>query len=126
STSQAMAGMMYDGVHEQLLLLADDVEVDPAHGAGSMCGRHMSKETSSTIGDQRKFNYALKPMSKGEFVSMMTTDLPEAPPYFSKDYEINRTGAAALVAFLRPASLSPKTVRNIAALGPLVIGVSFA
>src|SRR6266705_1111145 len=53
-TSQAMAGMMYDSLHAKLLLLADNVEVYPAHGAGSMCGRNMSKETSSTIGDQRK------------------------------------------------------------------------
>src|SRR6266567_7099114 len=122
-TSQAMAGMMYDSLHAKLLLLADNVEVYPAHGAGSMCGRNMSKETSSTIGDQRKFNYALKPMSKEEFVAMMTTDLPEAPPYFSQDAEINRTGAAALEALTRPAALSPQDVRKLAALGHVVLDV---
>jgi glyoxylase-like metal-dependent hydrolase (beta-lactamase superfamily II)/rhodanese-related sulfurtransferase len=125
-TSQVMAGMMYDSLHEKLLLLADNVEVYPAHGAGSMCGRNLSKETSSTIGDQRKFNYALKPMSKAEFVSMMTTDLPEAPPYFSKDAEINRTGAAALEALPRPAALSPQDVRELAALGHVVLDVRSA
>ena len=57
----------------------------------------MSKETSSTIGEQRKFNYALKPMSKDEFVHMMTVDLPEAPSYFPNDAEINRTGARDLL-----------------------------
>jgi hypothetical protein len=67
-----MAEMMYDTLHGKLLKLPDEVEVYPAHGAGSMCGRNMSKETSSTIGEQRKFNYALKPMSKEEFVKLMT------------------------------------------------------
>jgi hydroxyacylglutathione hydrolase len=83
----------------------------------------MSKDTSSTIGDQRKFNYALKPMSKDEFVSMMTTDLPEAPPYFSKDAEINRAGAAPLGALTRPAALPAQDVRKLAALGHVVLDV---
>jgi hydroxyacylglutathione hydrolase len=125
-TSQVMAGMMYDSLHEKILKLDDVVEVYPAHGAGSMCGRNLSPETSSTIGDQRKFNYALKPMSKDEFVSMMTTDLPEAPPYFSKDAEINRTGAAPLEALPRPAALSPQDVRKLTALGHLVLDVRSA
>ena len=79
-----MAGMMYDSLHEKLLRLDDAVEVFPAHGAGSMCGRNLSTETSSTIGEQRKFNYALQPMTKEEFIKLMTTDLPEAPAYFSR------------------------------------------
>src|SRR5919202_1473513 len=80
-TPQQMAGMMYESLHEKLLRLDDSVEVWPAHGAGSMCGRNISKETSSTIGSQRRFNYALAPMSKDEFVRIMTADLPEAPAY---------------------------------------------
>src|SRR6266481_8137675 len=95
-TPQMMAAMMYDSLHQKLLQLDDVVEVYPAHGAGSMCGRNMSQETSSTIGEQRKFNYALRPMSKDQFVSLLTTDLPEAPAYFSKDAEINRSGTAPL------------------------------
>jgi len=95
-TPQMMAEMMYDSLHGKLLKLPDEVEVYPAHGAGSMCGRNMSKETSSTIGEQRNFNYALKPMSKEEFVTMMTADLPEAPVYFPRDAEINRSGAREL------------------------------
>src|SRR5262249_54920085 len=67
-TAEAMAGMLYDSLHEKLLRLDDQVEVYPAHGAGSMCGRNLSSETSSTIGAQRQFNYALKPMSRDEFV----------------------------------------------------------
>ncbi|HEX3251239.1 MAG TPA: rhodanese-like domain-containing protein [Pyrinomonadaceae bacterium] len=109
-TSQVMAEMMYDSLHGKLLKLPDEVEVYPAHGAGSMCGRNMSKETSSTIGEQRKFNYALKPMSKDEFVQMMTADLPEAPSYFPKDAEINRSGARGLSELQPPRALTPQQV----------------
>jgi glyoxylase-like metal-dependent hydrolase (beta-lactamase superfamily II)/rhodanese-related sulfurtransferase len=112
-TPQMMAAMMYDTLHEKLLKLSDDVEVYPAHGAGSMCGKNMSKETSSTIGQQRRFNYALQPMSKDAFVEMMTTELPEAPAYFPKDAEINRTGAAALNQLKRPAALTAEEVLNL-------------
>jgi glyoxylase-like metal-dependent hydrolase (beta-lactamase superfamily II)/rhodanese-related sulfurtransferase len=107
-TPQMMAEMMYDSLHGKLLKLPDEVEVYPAHGAGSMCGRNMSKETSSTIGEQRKFNYALKPMSKEEFVTMMTADLPEAPIYFPKDAEINRAGARGLSELQPPQALTPQ------------------
>jgi len=68
----------------------------PAHGAGSACGRNISAETSSTIGMQRRTNYALRPMTREAFVAMMTTDLPPAPPYFSHDAEMNRAGALPL------------------------------
>src|SRR5438445_8927173 len=110
-----MAGMMYETLHEKLLKLPDEVEVYPAHGAGSMCGRNMSKETSSTLGEQRRSNYALKPMSKEEFVSMMTTDLPEAPVYFPRDAEINRTGAQGLDALPPPVPLSAQEIRRLSA-----------
>jgi rhodanese-related sulfurtransferase len=121
-----MAAMMYDSLHQQLMQLSDDVEVYPAHGAGSMCGRSMSNETSSTIGDQRKFNYALKPMSKAQFVSMMTTDLPDAPAYFPRDAEINRTGAMPLDALPRPAGFSADDVRTLVAHDQVVLDVRSA
>ena len=111
-TPQMMAEMMYDSLHGKLLKLPDEVEVYPAHGAGSMCGRNMSKETWSTIGEQRKFNYALKPMSKEDFVTMMTADLPEAPIYFPKDAEINRSGARGLSELQPPQALTPQQVQK--------------
>lgn len=114
-TPQTMAEMMYDSLHGKILKLPDEVEVYPAHGAGSMCGKNMSKETSSTIGEQRKFNYALKPMSKDEFVTMMTADLPEAPVYFPKDAEINRSGARGLSELQPPQSLTPQQVQQLRA-----------
>jgi hydroxyacylglutathione hydrolase len=125
-TSQMMAAMMYDTLHEKLLKLPDEMEVYPAHGAGSMCGRNMSKETSSTIGEQRKFNYALKPMAKDEFVRMMTANLDDAPSYFPKDAEINRRGAAALSDVASPRSLTPEEVRKLAANGHVILDVRSA
>ena len=125
-TPEMMAGMMYDSLHEKLLRLDDAVEVYPAHGAGSMCGRNMSQETSSTIGEQKKLNYALTPMTKDAFINMMTVDLPPAPDYFSKDAEINRTGAATLAEIARPAALSPFEVEALAKAGHVVLDVRSA
>src|SRR5439155_10897101 len=95
-TPQQMASMMYDSVHGKLLALPDDVEVWPAHGAGSACGRNISTETSSTIGLQRRTNWALQPMTRDEFVSAMTTDLPAPPAYFARGAELNRLGPRPL------------------------------
>jgi glyoxylase-like metal-dependent hydrolase (beta-lactamase superfamily II)/rhodanese-related sulfurtransferase len=125
-TPQMMAEMMYDSLHGKLLKLPDEVEVYPAHGAGSMCGRNMSKETSSTIGEQRKFNYALKPMSKDEFVTMMTADLPEAPVYFPKDAEINRAGARGLSELQPPQPLTPQQVLELKDQGHVLLDVRSA
>jgi len=122
-TPQMMAEMMYESLHGKLLELPDDVEVFPAHGAGSMCGRNMSKETSSTIGEQRKFNYALRPMSKEEFVTMMTADLPEAPSYFPKDAEINRSGARGLSELQPPQPLSPPEVLQLREQGHVLLDI---
>jgi len=125
-TPQMMAEMMYESLHGKLLKLPDEVEVYPAHGAGSMCGKNMSKETSSTIGEQRKFNYALKPMSKDEFVAMMTADLPEAPLYFPKDAEINRSGARELAELQPPAPVTPQQVLEMRDQGHVLLDVRSA
>jgi hydroxyacylglutathione hydrolase len=122
-TAEQMAAMLYDSLHKKLMKLDDAVEVYPAHGAGSMCGRNISKETSSTIGEQRRFNYALKPMPKDDFVRMMTVDLPEAPAYFPRDAEINRTGAASLEELPRPRELSPEEASSLARQGHLILDV---
>src|SRR5215207_3376864 len=125
-TPQMMAEMMYDSLHGKLLKLPDEVEVYPAHGAGSMCGRNMSKETSSTIGEQRNFNYALKQMSKEDFVTMMTADLPEAPVYFPKDAEINRSGARGLSELQPPEALTPQQVVSMRDDGHVLLDVRSA
>ena len=120
-TAQDLAGMLYDSLHQKLLTLPDSVEVYPAHGAGSLCGRNISSETSSTIGQQRQFNYALKPMPKEEFVRMMTTDLPEAPQYFARDVAINRGGAAELAELPDPAALEARDVEALQKKGAIVL-----
>src|SRR5215204_2395284 len=125
-TPQMLAEMMYESLHGKLLKLPDEVEVYPAHGAGSMCGRNMSNETSSTIGEQRKFNYALKPMSKEAFVAMMSADLAEAPVYFPRDMEINRSGARGLAELQPPTSLTPQQVLGLRDAGHVLLDVRSA
>ena len=119
-TSEQMAGMLYESLHGKLLKLDDCVEVYPAHGAGSLCGRNIAKETSSTIGEQRQFNYELKPIPKEDFVRMMTSDLPEVPEYFPRDAELNRLGATALGDLAKPVALSPDEIDDV---GDLILDV---
>jgi hydroxyacylglutathione hydrolase len=95
-TPQQLAGMLYDSLHGKLMTLPDDVVVYPAHGAGSLCGRNMRAERSSTIGTERLTNYALQIKSRDQFVRELTANLPARPDYFLQDAEINREGASAL------------------------------
>lgn len=122
-TAEQMAGMLYDSLHNKLLRLDDAVEVYPAHGAGSLCGRNMSKETSSTIGEQRRFNYALRLTAKDEFIQAVTADQPEVPAYFPKDAEINRAGAPPLEELARPAALAPAEVNDLRQKGYVILDV---
>jgi len=121
-TPQQMAAMLYDSLHEKLLALDDAVEVWPAHGAGSACGKNISKDRSSTIGMQRRLNYALRPMSREAFVEMMTSDLAAPPRYFPMDAEINRRGARALDD-LAARALTAAEVREHVERGAVVLDV---
>ena len=89
-SADALGRLLYDSVHEKLLPLPDDTVVYPGHGAGSMCGKQIGEDTISTIGIQRRYNYALQPMSREAFVRIVTADQPEAPAYFSHDAVLNR------------------------------------
>jgi glyoxylase-like metal-dependent hydrolase (beta-lactamase superfamily II)/rhodanese-related sulfurtransferase len=93
----ALAGALHDSLG-RLLALPDDVLVYPAHGAGSLCGRNLAKETVSTIGEQRRGNHALQPMARERFIALVTSDLPPAPPYFAHDVALNRDGHATVAA----------------------------
>ena len=95
-TPQQLAGLLYDSLHNKLLTLPNDVQVYPAHGAGSLCGRNMRSERSSTIGTERLTNYALQIKSRDEFIRQLTTNLPARPEYFLEDAAINRAGAPSL------------------------------
>jgi glyoxylase-like metal-dependent hydrolase (beta-lactamase superfamily II)/rhodanese-related sulfurtransferase len=95
-TPEQLAEIMYQSIHEKLLILPDDTEIFPAHGAGSLCGRQMSSESSSTIGKQRRSNYALLARTSEEFVRLLTDNLPARPEYFEREVDLNRRGAAPL------------------------------
>lgn len=84
-----LGGLLFDSLQSKLLPLPDASLVYPAHGAGSLCGRAISKETVSTIGEQRRLNYALQSMSKETFIGLVTADQPDAPPYFVYDAVLN-------------------------------------
>jgi hydroxyacylglutathione hydrolase len=88
--------MLYQSIHEKLLILPDETEIFPAHGAGSLCGRQMSSESSSTIGKQRQTNYALLAPTCEEFVHLLTDSLPARPEYFAREVDLNRRGASPL------------------------------
>ena len=88
-TAQDLGAHLYDSLHDKLLKLPDETLVYPAHGAGSLCGKQLSSDTVSSLGDQRRFNYALQPMSKEEFIRLVTADQPDAPPYFTFDAILN-------------------------------------
>ncbi len=91
-TKEDLAGYLYDSLHNKILPLADDVIIYPGHGAGSACGKNMSKETVSTIGKQRLFNYALQAKTKEQFIEEVTFGLTPPPQYFPKNALMNKLG----------------------------------
>jgi glyoxylase-like metal-dependent hydrolase (beta-lactamase superfamily II)/rhodanese-related sulfurtransferase len=114
-TADELADMLYDSITNKLVKLPDTTLVYPAHGAGSMCGKSLSKETVSTIGEQKKFNYALQPMSREAFKQIVTADQPEAPDYFVHDAILNRKERAALHDAMEK-QLQPLAVDEVLAL----------
>ena len=84
-----LGGLLYESLRAKLLPLPDSCLVFPAHGAGSLCGKALSRETVSTIGEERRSNYALQAMPKNTFVDLVTADQPDAPPYFTYDAVLN-------------------------------------
>jgi len=113
-SANQLGSMLYDSVHK-LLGLPDASLVYPAHGAGSLCGKAISKETVSTLGEQRRLNYALQPMSREEFVKVVTADQPDAPPYFTYDAVLNSEERPTLDEALAR-EMNPLTVDAVLAL----------
>jgi glyoxylase-like metal-dependent hydrolase (beta-lactamase superfamily II)/rhodanese-related sulfurtransferase len=116
-----LAAMLYDSLHQKLLKLPDEVEVFPAHGAGSLCGRAMSQDRSSTIGRERRTNYALQAKDKASFVELLTAELPDRPKYFATDVEINRAGAPLLSDLRELQALTPQEVLVAQERGAIVL-----
>lgn len=111
-TAQEMAGLLFDSLYEKILPLPDETEVYPAHGAGSLCGKSLSKEIWSTLGQQRKMNYALQPMSKEEFIKIVAADQPEVPAYFPQSAAQNLKGSSSLEDLPRPEAMTSDDIEN--------------
>ena len=122
-TPAQLAGMLYDSLHSKLMALPDSVLVYPAHGAGSLCGKNMRAERSSTIGTERLTNYALQIKSREEFVAQLTSNLPARPEYFLKDAEINRTGASALADLPPLRAIAPSELHTMLDAGEIALDV---
>jgi glyoxylase-like metal-dependent hydrolase (beta-lactamase superfamily II)/rhodanese-related sulfurtransferase len=120
-TPQQLAELLYRSLHEKLLTLPDETEIFPAHGAGSLCGRQMSSESSSTIGKQRHSNYALLAKSSEDFVHLLTDNLPARPEYFVQQVDLNRRGAAPLSELPPLAALSAPEVLELQREGAVVV-----
>jgi hydroxyacylglutathione hydrolase len=120
-TPRQLAALLYQSLHEKLLALPDDTEIFPAHGAGSLCGRHMSSESSSTIGKQRQSNYALLARTSEEFVHLLTDNLPAAPEYFAQEVDLNRRGAGSLSQLPALAAFTAQEVLRLQNEGAVVV-----
>jgi glyoxylase-like metal-dependent hydrolase (beta-lactamase superfamily II) len=124
-TPQELAGILYDSLHAKVMTLPDETEIYPAHGAGSLCGRQLSSESSSTIGRQKQTNYALLARSKEEFVSLLTDQMPTRPEYFARDVDMNRRGAVALSELPVLEAYRAEQVIELQAEGALVVDTRF-
>ena len=122
-TPQQLAGMLYDSLHHKLMALPDQVLVYPAHGAGSLCGRNMRAERSSTIGTERLTNYALQIRDRDEFIRQTTSNLPARPDYFLEDAAINRTGATALNELPQLTAISAAELKQMLDRGAVALDV---
>ena len=120
-TPQQLAAIMYHSIHEKLLTLPDDTQIFPAHGAGSLCGRQMSSESSSTIGKQRETNYALLARSSEEFVHLLTDNLPAAPEYFVQEVDLNRKGATPMSQLPELTALTASEVECLQREGAIIV-----
>ena len=95
-SSEELAGILYDSIQQKIMPLADHILVYPAHGPGSSCGKNLGPNTHSTIGDEKKSNYALQPQDRETFINAVTTGLNAAPVYFAINAKINQTGYSEL------------------------------
>ena len=115
-TQEDLAGMLYDSLRNKIMTLPDDVIVYPAHGAGSACGKNMSKETFDTLGHQKQVNYALQNISKQAFIKELTTGILPPPQYFAKNAMLNKMGYDSIDDVMNKGSkaLSPGEVEQLA------------
>lgn len=122
-TREELAGLLYDSLNTKIKTLPDEVIVYPAHGPGSACGKNIGKETFSTIGEQKKFNYAMKDQSREEFIAKVTDGILPPPAYFFEDARINREGYRAIDAVIakNKKALTASEVKDWRRKGALVL-----
>jgi rhodanese-related sulfurtransferase/glyoxylase-like metal-dependent hydrolase (beta-lactamase superfamily II) len=120
-TPRELARILFRSLHDKLLKLPDETIIYPAHGAGSLCGKQMSAESSSTIGAQKRSNYALLAPGEDEFVSLLTDSMPARPEYFAREVELNRQGAAPLSELGEMPALGPDDVVRLQGEGAIVV-----
>lgn len=120
-TAEELGRQLYDSIQHKLMGLADEVRVFPAHGAGSACGKNLSTELQSTIGQQRLFNYACQPMDVEQFIAIVTAGQPAAPEYFVYDAILNRKNRDVLAAGRQAPALDVAALANARASGAKVI-----
>ncbi len=111
-TREELASMLYDSLNNKIKTLPDNTIIYPAHGPGSACGKNIGKETYSTIGEQKKFNYALKPLSREEFIHQVTDGILPPPQYFFEDARINKSGYEPIDVVMK-ANQNPLTVNRV-------------
>lgn len=112
SSTSDLARAMYRTIHDKLLALSDSVTVMPAHGAGSSCGKNLSTELTSTLGEQRTNNPSVQPMTEEAFVAMLTAGQPATPAYFASDAEMNKRVHPLLQPGRRIPAMAPRHVRE--------------
>ena len=124
-TAEELGSQLFDSLRNKLMTLPDETLVYPAHGAGSMCGKKLSSDTVSTLGKQRWENYALQPMTKEEFIKLVTAGQPEVPAYFGYDAQMNREAHLTLEEVLKNSfhSLSANAVMEHQRNGAQVLDV---
>lgn len=120
-TAEELGAMLFDSLHDQLLTLPDATRVFPGHGAGSACGKNLSTETSSTIGEQRTTNYALAPMGRDAFIDVVTDGQTAPPAYFSFDATLNREIRPILDEDAAPPALTIEDVIRLQRRGAVVL-----
>jgi hydroxyacylglutathione hydrolase len=117
----ALAGKLYDSLHEKILTLPEEVKIYPAHGAGSLCGRAISDAPFSLVGQERRLNWAMQIKDRTEFVRQMTANLPDRPAYFSYDVGVNLQGAPPLSSVPFPEEIDERQLKDVARKGTAVL-----
>jgi glyoxylase-like metal-dependent hydrolase (beta-lactamase superfamily II)/rhodanese-related sulfurtransferase len=119
--AEELASSLYTNLQTKIMTLPDECEVYPAHGMGSLCGRAMAAKRTTTIGYEKKYNYALRIRSRDGFIRALTSDMPAAPDHFTRCSETNRAGPALMRDLVRPVPIEPKSLAGLIQAGDTIL-----